>query len=307
MIDRKSPHNPNVASGQARPPAPIRAMFRIAGLLAPEAVGSYVGRKMFRPRRLGGPAATPHATLGVQKIALPHRDTALNLHAWGSGSRIVLLVHGWEGDIRDMSEFIMPLLRQNFRVLALELPAHGASGASETDVHDAAAAIGAAAENCGPLHSIVAHSLGGAAATVFLSEHSGAARLVLVAPGGDLGQDIRRLSSALALPERASAALSRYVSARYGRSLEECSTARAAKSVHIPALIFHDLADRITPFAEAQEISRSFLQGRLVPTSGLGHRRILKDADVISLTVEFLAGGLLAAADETAVPLNAVA
>lgn len=292
MAKTKLIRDPNLATGQARAPAPIRAMFRVAGMLAPEAVGQYVGRKMFRPRRSEKPVTIPFPNFGAEKIPATHLDRPLNVHAWGTGSKTVLLVHGWEGDITDMSEFVMPLLKQRVRVVALELPAHGDSVHADTDVHDAAAAIRAAVSSIGALHGIIAHSLGAAAATVYLSENPlWASRLVLIAPGGDLGLDIQCLCKALSLPKRACTALIRYVSARYGRPIEQCSTAIAAKAVHIPTLIFHDRADRITPFSEAEEISRSFAQARLVPTSQLGHRRILRDPLVVSRAVDFLMTG----------------
>jgi pimeloyl-ACP methyl ester carboxylesterase len=59
----------------------------------------------------------------------------------------------------------------------------------------------------------------------------------------------------------------------------------------VPALIFHDRDDRDVPYAHGEEIAGAWPGAQLVPTSGLGHRAILRDPDVIRRTVTFLSDG----------------
>jgi hypothetical protein len=49
----------------------------------------------------------------------------------------------------------------------------------------------------------------------------------------------------------------------------------------IPALVFHDVDDRDTPISLGREGGEKMANGTYIETSGLGHRRILRDSKVI--------------------------
>lgn len=63
------------------------------------------------------------------------------------------------------------------------------------------------------------------------------------------------------------------------------------KSVSAPLLVVHDRDDRAIPFAHALQL-REAARGpaELLATSGLGHRRVLRDRDVVNKVVEFIDG-----------------
>ena len=72
----------------------------------------------------------------------------------------VLLLHGWEGQASDLAAFPQPLLDKGFGVLALHLPAHGESAGQQTSIPQSARALRAVGEALGPLHAVIAHSIG---------------------------------------------------------------------------------------------------------------------------------------------------
>ena len=75
---------------------------------------------------------------------------ALAVYEWGEKEHpAVALAHGWELQAGRMGHFVNPLLRAGFRVVAIDLPAHGASGGSLLNVPDGAAAIADACAACG--------------------------------------------------------------------------------------------------------------------------------------------------------------
>ncbi len=59
----------------------------------------------------------------------------------------------------------------------------------------------------------------------------------------------------------------------------------------VPALIIHDEQDREIPFEGGEALSKVWKNSKLVRTNGLGHRRILRDSQVISKAVEYLTAG----------------
>ena len=67
------------------------------------------------------------------------------------------------------------------------------------------------------------------------------------------------------------------------------------QALQVPALIVHDRDDREVPFHDAERLTARWPGAHFYPTEGLGHRRILKDDDVIRRAVEFVANVALSA------------
>jgi pimeloyl-ACP methyl ester carboxylesterase len=63
---------------------------------------------------------------------------------------------------------------------------------------------------------------------------------------------------------------------------------RTAQNLSIPALLFHDRCDHEVSLAESQAIAQGWSGARLIETSGLGHRRILRAESVIQQVVDFM-------------------
>ncbi|MGH8622863.1 MAG: alpha/beta fold hydrolase, partial [Burkholderiales bacterium] len=56
-------------------------------------------------------------------------------------------------------------------------------------------------------------------------------------------------------------------------------------------LVVHDQGDDVVPFAEGAAIAASWPDARLLPTTGLGHRGVVRDPAVVAEVVRFVAGG----------------
>ncbi|TJY59470.1 alpha/beta fold hydrolase [Sinimarinibacterium sp. CAU 1509] len=275
-------------------PLPLRLIFGLCGRLAPAAVGDYVARRMLTPAHR---AAKPVDLGNAEILSIADCDRQLHALSWGAALRPwVLLMHGWEGRSADMSAFVAPLTAAGMRAVALDAPAHGASPGTQTDVHDMARAIAACTARLGAPVAIIAHSLGAAASAVYLSEHLGAdprgltESLVLLAPGGDLGDEVSRVAAMLGLPPPATAALRRRLERHYQRPLADCSTRAALRRLRLRGLVVHDRDDRIVAHADGVTACAALAGARLLTTQGLGHRRILRDPQVVTEVVAFCTG-----------------
>ena len=150
-------------------------------------------------------------------------------------------------------------------------------------------AVHAVAHQVGPLHAIVAHSLGSVPVVVAMSEGLAAARLVLLAPPGEVPMYARAFASALGLPPaRAEGMLDRARRA-LGGDLSRLDLRLIAPRMRTPLLVVHDPEDAEVPFAHGQAIAAAWPGARLRITRGLGHRRALRDQAVLSEVVEFVA------------------
>ena len=85
-------------------------------------------------------------------------------------------------------------------------------------------------------------------------------------------------------PPRVTHHLSRRVNAFVGADFWDISR------LHIPVLVIHDEDDEQIPVAEGNKLAELWSQVQVVTTRGLGHRKILRDPQVIDRTVAFLAG-----------------
>jgi pimeloyl-ACP methyl ester carboxylesterase len=92
----------------------------------------------------------------------------------------------------------------------------------------------------------------------------------------------------LRIPPRARQAMRRNLEARLSMRWEDLHMPTVVRDLPIPALVVHDREDAEVSFAHGEEIAQAFPRGRLVATSGLGHRAILRDPEVVRQAVAFL-------------------
>jgi pimeloyl-ACP methyl ester carboxylesterase len=76
---------------------------------------------------------------------------------------------------------------------------------------------------------------------------------------------------------------------------EQLSVVDLLARLKMPILLVHDCDDREIPFEHGMKISRALPQAQFLATTGLGHRRVLKDQSVIDLVDQFAHQGRAAA------------
>jgi pimeloyl-ACP methyl ester carboxylesterase len=74
----------------------------------------------------------------------------------------------------------------------------------------------------------------------------------------------------------------------HGEDFDSFSAPGLAARNTIPALVFHDLNDNDTPIAMGRSVGKNLRQGTFIETKGLGHRRILRDPEVLKQIYQFL-------------------
>ena len=61
-----------------------------------------------------------------------------------------------------------------------------------------------------------------------------------------------------------------------------------AGELKMPFLVIHDKGDKEVPYGQGEGYANSLPNVKFVTTTGLGHRRILKDPDIINMLVDFI-------------------
>ncbi len=272
-------------SDRARTLRLARTLLTALGRISQEACGSCAALAFLRPPRSRRTRCEDRALASGARVRVagPRGDVAV--WVWGTGPR-VLLVHGWGGHAARLGSFVAPLVQAGFGVVAFDAPAHGLSTGRFASLPDFVGAIELVARLTSPV-GLIGHSMGAAACALALRGGLEARAAVLLSPPADPQNYTRRFARALRLSERATRSMNERLEARYGVRLPDLRL--VGRGCAVPILVFHDERDARVPIRDGRAIVESWASAILVPTRGLGHHRILRDASVVSRAVAFLA------------------
>jgi len=270
----------------------LRTAFRIGAYVDPRDTLRAAGKLFSTPFRSSrdravsaplGDAVCDSFAMGSHRIAT---------YVWGDPARqpYVLFAHGWSSHGTRFLPWVARLREAGYAVVAFDQPAHGRSSGERTTLPDFASTLFVVARRFGPAAALVAHSLGGAAASVALAHGLEAERIVLIAPAADPEAATERFAHAIRLPQRLWRALIDSFERSVGVTFDDLQAHRNAPRIARPALIVHDLEDREVPWSEGERYARYWAGARLLSTQGLGHNRIAGDAGVIDAAMRFLRG-----------------
>ena len=267
----------------------LRAVFRTVGSVAPEVAARWAETIFCTPPR-HQPRTADEAFLATgRRFSVVSEAQELAAWEWGQGPTVVL-VHGWGSRAGRFSAMAPVLAQSGFRVVAYDGPAHGRSTGRLASLPEFARALGAVGRSVGSVYGLVGHSLGGAAATLALRDGLHAERIVLLAAPADVIRFSTAFADHLRLPPQTRVALRRNLEARLKARWDELHLPTIVRSLGASALLVHDRDDEDVPFSQAEELARAWPGARLVPTTGLGHRAILRDPVVVRRAVAFLQG-----------------
>ncbi len=268
----------------------IRLAFGVIGRIAPDLAGHAAYKLWFTPTRFKTPASE-HAVLTSAEIE-SHSidDETIVTYRWGESGPIVLLVHGWSGRGTQLGNFVDPLVKAGYRVLSFDAPAHGKSSGKQTNLYIVADVILGLQKHYGTFDSVITHSFGGPCTAVALQRGLLASRVISISPPATTKGLVDKFISTLNIPEKAGLNLIERIEVTFGKKIwHEISMRNTVRGLNIPALVIHDDQDVDVPWQEGQMVAQSWNNARFVKTTGLGHRRILRDTSVIESAVNFIA------------------
>jgi alpha/beta superfamily hydrolase len=206
---------------------------------------------------------------------------------------MALLVHGWGGYAGQMLPLAMALAQQGLRAVLVDLPAHGASAGSTSNLPQFARAIEYVAARLAQqgfaLRVLAAHSLGASAAAFAVSRGLATQRLVLLAPPASPGEYTHYFARVFGLSETTRAAMQRRIESREAVLMPQFEPQSVGPRIRVPTLVVHDSGDRTNRFSDGQAFTQAVCDGELLATQGLGHRKILKDMEVLARVAAFAA------------------
>jgi len=274
----------------------LRQVFRLCGAVSPAAAARLAGYLWFRPPRNKPPAGEQAVLQRARHSFMEHDSKRIAVYHWGHGP-VVLLVHGWSGRAAQLGAMVEPLVAAGYGVVAFDAPAHGRSEGTRTTLPEISAAILKLVADSQPVHAVIAHSFGVPATLLALQQRPFAQRVVSLSAPASLGGIMERFQEMLGLSPRTGQLLRERLMRRFGDDMmARFSAENMARSMNLPALIIHDRDDRDIPWQDGEDLARAWPRAQFVSTSGLGHRRILRDPEVIDRVVQFLSRAAVPAA-----------
>ena len=206
----------------------------------------------------------------------------------------VLLVHGWTGEAAFMGAFAERLRRGGYRVVLMDMPAHGDSEGSEATLFECAQAILEVAETMAPVRFALGHSIGALALLTVGEGHYPLPRsypfeaYVLISMPDAFGDVTLEFGQELRLSPVAQRAFERRLEAIAGRSISDFSGTALLNAVNRPALLMHSRDDAEVPFACSESMVAASAAASMNAFDGLGHRAILYTPPVIRAALNFI-------------------
>ncbi|MFW9929544.1 MAG: alpha/beta hydrolase [Candidatus Thorarchaeota archaeon] len=266
----------------------LRLNFNILSTISTRLATKLALKLFYRPRR------SPYSQEELEKLndgesfTYQYKDYHLKVTTWGEG-KPVLFMHGWDGKGIQIIKFIDPLVKMGLKVIIIDAPGHGQSSGKNVDITNFMESILLIQENFGPLYGIIAHSFGGLATILSLLQNKLAIeKIVLISSPASVDTVMDSFKAIFKLKDNIIENIKINANKRTGLSMWKSPTNDELNTIQQPILLIHDTTDSIMPFMDVVKLGNSLQNTKFMKTTGLGHRRILKDPQVISNVLGFL-------------------
>lgn len=272
----------------------IRLYFNVLSALWPVKAGERAFRLFQRTRKLPIKKSEQEFYQQARKFDVVH--PVEHVHAYEMGDpegKLVILVHGWDSNAGSMGALARSLAFEGYRVVALDLPAHGHSTLTHTNLRECREALCALIYQLRPSEpfSIVSHSFGSAVASMALAgTRYTLDNFIMLTSPNRLLDVFDEFKNQIALGDEAYQEVLRLATSLLKEPVEFVQVETKAKKINYRNLtILHDPQDKILPYESSERLSNALPNTKLITLKKMGHYRMLWNAEVISTVISELA------------------
>jgi len=267
-------------------------LFGIFSVLTPRLAARWAEKMFFIPMRIPRPASEMPYYESANHSSMMYNGKKVALYTWGEGDETILLIHGWASRGTRLGHFAEPLVQKGYRVVAYDMPAHGDSEGKTTNLLDVSEITAQICNKYGPVHSIIAHSFGGMALCNAVNRNNlKVNRAVLVASPCTFEYILESFRSILNITQEVSDIMVERIRKRLMEERKvdfyELSVDSFSTTLNFPFLVIHDRDDKDVSYSQGEGYANNLPDVEFVTTEGLGHRRILKDPEIMNKIIEF--------------------
>ncbi|MCB1041499.1 MAG: alpha/beta hydrolase [Acidobacteria bacterium] len=257
----------------------IKTTTRVLELSCPPLAKLWAKTLFFRPtgKRRAEPQGFEARWMSVTRDGGSKR--LVRVYTTGSGPA-VLLLHGWGGSAQSFESLGTLLAGQGYRAIAFDGPAHGVSPGSTTNLKELADIARFLDQLCGGFHLVVGHSFGGMVAAFAISRGLRTHALALIAAPNATSFILDQYQTIIGASHATRSFIQKQVEAITAIPVEAANVPDLIHQASPQKLIIHDIEDQRVPISEARANHRAWQDAQYLETTGLGHSRILRDADI---------------------------
>ena len=263
--------------------------LRLATRIAPGPMERYAATMFFTPRRRRKVRPAEHQLLKQAKQhAIMVRGRSLVCWHWAGHGPTVLLVHGWQGNAAQMTPFVEPLRSRGYSVVAIDLPAHGASGGRRTHLIEAMRVLDACVRRFGPIHATIGHSFGANGTLLAASRSVALGDLILIGPMMDPTSILRDHLSRAGLSPQRQRRVTKRIEQRLAFPITDLNAVGLIGTIDARFLLITDTEDEVSNVDDLRLLAAAHPETQTFISAGYGHHRLLRAPEVIDRVTKFL-------------------
>ena len=273
----------------------LRTKFSTIGKLSPSMAGKLAFTLFCTPypkyKKTKAPAIFHQAKCLSLKLNTGFTIKGYEWTPINTNGKTILICHGYASHIYKFEKYIQPLLKNGFRVLGFDAPAHGQSEGKFINIVIYKEAIEEIIKKYGPIDHFMGHSLGGITLAMIAEEISNPLdhKFVLIAPATKTTTTFSNYFAMMRFSETVIAAFYHELKKQTDKPIEFFEADRAIENYPGPILWVHDAGDRVCPYADLINFQKNTPENiKFLITNGLGHNKVYKTPEIVDQIVAFL-------------------
>lgn len=271
----------------------LRFIYNTAGRAFPVYFGNRAYEQWFTTIRYKTPPFEKRALESANQESVIVNGIPVAVYIWQDETarpdKTLLFIHGWTGRGTQIAYYIKKLNAIGYRVISFDGIAHGKSPGTQTSAFEMTDVVLALNKHYGEFDAAITHSFGGMILAYAISLGLKIDHAVMICPPTGFQIILKNFQHILDLPDNVMQAVIRKSFATHGQNIRDAiDTVNNVKNLKCKGLVLHDEGDSDISWHSGKEIAEAWPKAKFIKTSGLGHRRIIRDEDVINQIIDFL-------------------
>lgn len=211
----------------------------------------------------------------------------IKTYHWKGKKDTILLAHGWESNTYRWKDLIDLLKTHDYNIIALDAPAHGASGNKTFNALLYSECICKVVQRFNA-SIIIGHSVGGMSSVFFQYNYKlpYVEKLVLLGTPANFLGVLKHYVIMMGYSKRVITSINQYITKHFNHPPEYFSASNFSKDIAIKGLIIHDKKDRIISYKDGLLFKQNYTNSKFIDTKGFGHA--LKSDKIYQYILEFI-------------------
>ena len=223
-----------------------------------------------------------------KRVHIPAIDREILTFTWKNSGKKVLLAHGWSGRGTQLYRIAEILHREGYHIVSYDAPAHGKSSGKTTNILQMIATISHLDKQNHGFDYLIGHSFGGMAIFNYCKTPRQTKKIITLGAADNMRTIFDNYMLSVGLNKKTSAHMITYFERKFELKIDDFSPFKAVQNLQTPTLILHDEEDYDVSVRSADNIAAHHPNATLIKTKGLGHRRILRDENVMQHIKSFI-------------------